>query len=731
MSDYPIGSVGGVPVANAFSWGPTSGVTPTMTELDVPPEGVQALTDGPPRPVTLVMGTRESKFENVFVLQAKPADAPYKGRVVVADWRWLWSRSWLTRTFNERRVVGVKRMEDPTSLVLSPLVDKFNYAPWSINGDKAWTAIDALRSVFETCLQPLATEMGFTPALLVSDKLLATLEQLPIENLSIDAPGDEAFDTIMRYLPAAACYVTATGDVQVYSMADGGDRELADQIGPPVLGQGRIGRSSLARLRPSYVDVRFSRRLEVRFNYAEPRPGTTTDVTKETDTRTLFCVMPVVDFVLPPYVQDTWITVEEGLALWGPAPFKSKSRPITTADLREAMVPFLDLAGALQQSGLSDPDVNWPARVESALANYRQTFRLPRRWMDRVLSWDTSRVGTIDFTTGTRGTSAVYTDVAYLFSMRSLFQEAAVDGKDLSYATMVVGYPADDLIASVKTRTPALLQVVDHDQGIFKIAFHADRDSVHTIAIPSQLEQVGDNTAPGHFSRRCGPCGDPALAEQRGFSFQSLYAGAAPTALCAQHKVAVILTLQPAPGIAVQRAGSLLEDAAFTTIRVLPNHVPPFAGREACYGPPMRIHVGPGVEWAKIAWSDDAADDIEGAFGIGSPPNAAKLDALTTNLAPGGAQASQGASLNNIARAVAARVWMTLADRVTGSIASRMDVGLVPAGWVPAVTHSVAQNGSMWSAVQFPDRGKEINFMHFLDTTTQRIIRKTVLQGNS
>lgn len=729
---YPVGSIDGHPIANAFAWEDRPGTRPFVAEVDVADQSADALLQGPPKPVTLLCGTREAKFDAVYVLAQRPSDRPGKACVELQDRRWLWEYSWITRGYNVRRAVGVQRMEDPDNILLSAVLPEFQYQPWSLKTDQSqWTAIEVLKDVLQTLAAEEGKFSGSTFSITLDPKLEAHVTSTPIENLEMDCDGAGAIETVLRYLPGVTLRVTSSGDVYVYSMLDGRDEQLAKKLPPPLMGPPIPLTPSLARKRPSKIIVRFSFECEVRFNFTDADGQTTAG---DSDLRVLDNVAPVTDFSLLlasstiTVCQDTWLPFGTLLAAWGPAPFKKGARKLTKLDIRRCMVPFMSLLAALQQSGLAQPDTNWPSRCGAINEHFRQTFRLPRRWLDKCLWWMPSRVGTIDPTTATRGVGTVLTDFSYLSSTRSLFMDA-LSGKDLSYATIVIGYPQSGLLKDAGSRPPGVMSVIDQDQGVFRVDFRADASRMHEQSLPSKLEIEGENTQPGRFPKSCGPCGDPKKQAERGFSFTSLIEGAAPTVLSAQHKLAVIVTMMPAPGVGRgPKPGD--KDRSFYEIEVKPTDLPSFPGAAHCLGPPMTIHVGPGIETARVAWTDEHAADIDAIFGIEQATgniteniiNAGPASFPVINDPTHPVRGGVGASLPLIARAVAQRAYAVLADRTIGAHTTQLDETIEPVGWSSGVRHEVTQRGELLTTIRFPEQRRQFALLAFMDTQTQRFI---------
>lgn len=731
----PVDLLGSSPIM----WEERAGVhAPTWT-FDVREEDVEKLVTGKPQHVRLVVeqdypaGT-QMEVRGLTCISRAPGLDPYVARVVVTDRRFVWPYIHIgPRRYNVRRRVGNKRLRQAVGTPeTDPLVDDIAYHPASLNGKKRWLAGDILIDLLRYII---SREGEFGKSTLGTFEIKCDVEQVPIENLEIDDPADRAIARVLAYLPGVELKINDKGTIVLFSRADGSEQEVVDATKErEIVGGGRVELIDNAAIRPEYVDVLFSREIELRLDYDE-------DPTRTWDTyRTLENVVDIPDYTLRVGDRDlpmgTYITIHEALDAWnagGGLPYLGE---LTLPKIRQAMVPYLDLWAGARLSGMRVPTADWTARLGCVQRNFRQQFRINRRVMDAIASIHSYRVATIDPETGARAPAVVFSDFSYLGSQRSMYVEAAGD-IDLSYAMNVARYPASGTIGSDAIPSPAIVGIVDSDQGIIRLDYLTDTVRLYDVVLPSQIELEGDDTAPGTPASTPGPSEDPN-DRKRPITFDCLaQSGAArlPT-LTSRYKAAIILTVLPAyPN----------NEAQLHRVRIFPEDVrdllPAYAakGLSKCAGPPMQVRVQASIETARVAWADEASYLIEQALGISdsqpgvdAPPfDLQRLTALTIN---GGSQAearNRAGSLTNIALAHAAAVYAAYADHYEGGRTVPMNTNLPLTGWMSGVQHILQPDGSTLTRLSFPGRRQELSMFSYLDAHTRRLVMRLANPGRT
>ena len=197
-----------------------------------------------------------------------------------------------------------------------------------------------------------------------------------------------------------------------------------------------------------------------------------------------------------------------------------------------------------------------------------------------------------------------------------------------------------------------------------------------------------------------------------------------PPRLSEEHKIATILSLIPAaPNDSRQLYPVIVYPADVADL--LPTEMA--ESLISAEGPQMEIRVGHNVERARVAWKDDRYRDIEALFGVGGAKDQVpRIGDLIVNLDSEGAARSNAASINAIARAVAARAYARYADRYMGSAATHMKPGVEPRGWATEATYSMSPRGEMTTSLSFAEEQEALDFLSILDPQSRSVILREV-----
>lgn len=714
---YPVAKLGGRLLAGSapVRWTFTDGVQPSMAVFELSRPDVETLLRGGMAPVTLEIsggaGMSTEKVDFLYVISAAPADDPNLGRVLVADRRWWWKYRHVLRRYNMRRRVGFRRVGDPSTPELQPVAEDVWYAPWSTkDGDGAtpWTAREVVEDILDAVLDKEQESCGYRASLDVDEQVL-NLHDLPIENLEIDDTGDQAVARALRYMPEMTVAVDPTGTVRVYSRVSGSETSVVTSTLPEIVGGGHIERIDLPRLRPRAVKVLFSREIEVRFNFEELESRSSSQA-RDKDDRFLDNVLPVPDFELSDWCQGTWIPIADAMTAWGSVP--KLGRVLDFDFVRQAMVPFCDFWAMAQQYVEGDPDADWMGRLAAVQQHYRQTYRINRRWRDRIHSISAYRVAVIDPESGMRAPAVAYSDYCQMGTMRSILAEGAQGG----YALNVEGSPAskDDEITDEMKPAPARVSVVDSDQGIIRLDFLTDVLHLTDRTLPGMIDH-----APTTDLKRArdGPIGWDSLPDNN--------PATVPT-LKTPYRMAVIVTVTPgAPNGAEQL------HAIDVTPQDVSGLIPPGArsGLSDCRGPIMEVRVSPTPETtAKVAWMDSYREAIEKVMGVralSKDETMPDLDPITTNAG------DDLAPLDAIARAMAAAIYASLSDRPQGSRTVPLQSHVKLGGWLGSISWEVTTKGEVLMQLRMREGGPSIDMFALMPTSVRAMILRLAQPGGN
>jgi hypothetical protein len=175
-------------------------------------------------------------------------------------------------------------------------------------------------------------------------------------------------------------------------------------------------------------------------------------------------------------------------------------------------------------------------------------------------------------------------------------------------------------------------------------------------------------------------------------------------------------------------------DAQFTRLVRRPEDIREYLsgrasdGLSAANGPIMEVRVGPGVEVARVAWSDAKGSIIEQAFGInGGAEDGVDLNSMTVNMG----DSASGASLDAIADAVAAKVYSDFSDRSQGAKTVSMRRMDRVSGWIDSIEHSVNSDGEAETSVTLNGRAPKLSMTSFLPDSVRRMIFRLADSGRN
>jgi len=735
--------IGGKPVlaTSGVAWELTQGVAPHIGRFEMPTSVVDELKERAGS-VTLEIsdGTHTVEIKKLYIIGDAPGPNPEIETIIVADRRYWWPYAHVLRRYNMRRHIGHRRLTDEKVLELQPVDPDVWYAPYSLPGgnkDAApWTARQAFTNVLFEVIDhgPDVGDAGD-----VDFQSLPELDSLPFENVEVDDNGKDALRRLLDYIPGLGITLKADGTVVAYSRVDGKENKPLAEEWEEYKNFGHLKAVSKALIRPEAIEVLFSREFEIRVDFEDL--GVTSSTTTARDDDEIFAqnVLPNPDFQLPgtDIPRGAWITLQRAYAAWNGAGggMPPSGTQITSKMIRQAMVPYNGFWAYYNQQGLKDPDNDWGARFAALQTHWRTTYRINRRFIDRTFGIYGYRLATINPESGTRAPAICYSDYCVIPGPRMNMQAKNLD--EFSYAMNFRGYPsggaANNGLVAVGDNTkpaPAVVQVIDKDQGIIHVDWKIDPLRTYEQIMPGFIQDPRDGAAlAGNKPANPGPMAD--LSDRNSnISFNSVFKGglASITEMSSGYKCILMLTAVPA---------SPNNDSQLQRVKVVPGDVKDLlpgaleGGLNDARGPVMEIRIGAGIETARVRWIDSRRDDIYQALGIGNDdaePSEANIDDLVINLDQGGGTADNAASLTAIARAAAASVYATFADRTEGSAAYRLRPELHPEGRTGSVSFGVTAQGLPHTLITIPEDFPPINFRSLLPASDRSIIDRLAVR---
>ena len=626
-----------------------------------------------------------------------------------------------------RRSGKVRRLGDKgTPRQTQNLAPDIEYAPWSlVGGTKVWQPEEILEQVMDR----VAGEDNW----LAKDRVLTgALELLDVENLEVTGPGDAAIAQVLAAVGGVvSVYVGANGKAVLFNRLSDKERGLVGAPARTGVGGITLLKDTPERVplitdaavwtvadrrmeRPSSVRVLFERAIELRLDFKDEAPVAASSTTRgaiETgpEPALLENVLQIPEDLSEDsgLVNTAWVTVQtyldflEGKTLSG-------LPDLTLEGLNEMW-----LSPALQH--YADPTVDpsglWARRIAPFRQHYRRTFRLKRPWIDRINNMVASRVAIQDQESHARAQSPVFQDYSEWVTWRHGSGPRNVnDGPDVDKIVQnrfagagealpgggfkIVGTPLP------LSPAPAVLRIIDADQGLVQVGFVFDyvgeavrytRSAIKGLNTPS--ESVADQ--------------NPLLQWGE---------------LRDNFELSTIVTVAPAsPNDNRRLHAELVTHEAASAI--LPGGALA-AAEEVANGPIYEVKVSKLP--ARFGWDDSKAPEVYKAFAIGTGDD-------DDPEGEEGAQDLLGVPINLdelqvYAKAVAASVYSGFRDRVVGGLTTGLVPGMEPEGTAQVVTHAATMgpNGGALTTVDLPEDVEKRDPMSLLPPDLRRLVDRFV-----
>lgn len=716
-------TLGGIPLAatSAIAWRFTAGAAPYTTSVSVhrsQADQLRALRGtGSRMEITDSRGVTTT-IDEVYVLHELPSDAPARRSFVIADRRWKWPYKLCVRDFNIPRKTGDRTAFGNVPAETRTYVDEYDYLAYSLRDDGTrWTAKQALEEVLEL-LEGTNYRVAGWP--------LATggeTGQLTLQNVALRDSGDAAVARLLSYIPGADLFVAPNGEVVVFDAADVdaveellGELPVATRAGERVVVVDRVA------IRPAHVVVHYQREVEVMLDFSDDYNTTSTpsdpnapyieNVVQTVDLETTISELdPETGLyeskTVPP---GTWVPMGEWLEAMD-AERPSNSAPWTFDTISAHWVTGLD--AVLGGTGADlDEEASIPARIGALRQHFRQTYRINRRYMQRVRSLVNARVALLDPVTGARAPSAVWGQACFVANDKGARLGRYVY-RNVDYLAPSIS-SGNPVVASYPS--PARVSILDGDLGILRVQWLAPPAGTVDSIIPSML--VGDAGSPLVLSRD--------LKDQDTLPFAcgaAVESAANGIYLDKTTQAKVLLTMIPA---------APNNEAQFHRIDVTAEQVAELFRTEFRIqngtGPTYEVFVPPGELTARFAWYEDNACEstVQALFGLTG-------GGIAGNELPGFVLANEGAEggqqdrhLTAHSRAFAAEILAAFADAAQGShatVATETPVELV--GNMAGATVRIAQapSGRIDILRTFPGSQRPVSrFAMLPDATRQQVL---------
>lgn len=625
--------------------------------------------------------------QNLDILAIEPTDHTDFKFVRVADGRWRWARKFITRQYNvPRRTGDYKRLaQEGVPVQVQQVIAEVTYAKWSLfprdNPQNPWDA----RHMVEDLLDWVTNGKWINT--------VRTKRGTVVVGARFFEDGATAITNALKFLPGTNVTLNEAGTAVIYDEIDGSEGRLL-QRGPVYRGPSLAALVDLKRQRPVRVNVLFDRELELRF---DSEAETSLTAAFQTESRIVENVAPIPDVSLTisgnALATGTWARFADLFGAW-PQPAAGPKLSHLVVQNAWLWPGFLDTYA--RPPGAAQADQGWTNRIAAVKSHYRQTYRITKRWADRIKALHPYRVAILDPVRGTRGKACVFTNYAVIPTTMGWVQ-AASQG-DSSAMWNVYGYSA--FLSGAQQAAPAQITIEDPDQMIFRIEYKLDRDGETAKILPSAVVGVdGTTSSLPSYDMRKGQQG-------KGEGFQTAYGK-----LVTNHNLIVILTVEP---------GAPNDERICHSEQVGPSDVKNVLGVDvgACNGPEWTIHVSDRYLKARTEWVDTYANNgaIDDAFGLvgrapGTEPKPDKFFAPTN-----------AREVRDVAIAAAAALYSTILDHGQGQHAIRFDGTIGPTGRATNVEHVLRPNGGTRTTITLPRIVHGIDILSLIPEELQRRI---------
>ena len=647
----------------------------------------------------------KTTVRDLYILHTIPGDGPKRTWFVVADRRWRWPYKLIARDYNVTKRSGNRTIDKDTVPVEARVtVDEYTYKPYSLNGNNRWKPEDAVKDILELMEGKDASGSGVAKYNIDSFPLEsfggATGEdgQFTLQNVILRDQSDIALNRLLSYIPGATVYVDSEGVVQIF---DGTDLDAVDSYYaalPPNTWDGNKAEFiDRAKIRPKKVRVHYQREVEMVLEYEDDYVGSTSanpvhtdpfveNVCATTDPETTITEFDPevgaegasVDKTVPPgtYVNfKSWLTAMDDVKPTGS--LKWNFDTIQTFWIEG------DLEGRLTGTNLrgkeDGPDTsNVISSISSLRKHFRQTFRINRRFMERIRDIKAQRVALLDPVTGARGPAAVWGEYTIIPTKKGKMVASRANPDKAGTYYMATSLPQGEQSVTKKDPGPHALTIVDADQGIFRIdamaSPYGDIDSI----VPSHVVDIQNNvTVP---SRNLTDQDDKPMG-----CGMRLVHGVNECLLAPTTEYKFMVTI--VPGAPNNKNQFHVEEVEADSIKDLFRHE--FRIQDGV-GPELDVFISPAEATARFAWQKDdlARKTIGELLGLNSDdPNDA---GITEQELDGFLCVNQQVELYGHSRSVAAEMLAAYADNVQGSVST-----IVPPGWAQPDSGGMKLKGNM------------------------------------
>lgn len=779
-------TLGNIPLAGnqPISWQFISGVQPYQTTVSVYYSQEINMRNNFGKPLDLIITNSSgvtTKIQNVYILRQVASDSPNRLSYLISDKRWRWPYKLVARDYNMIRKTGDRTTDfDQVPVETRLTFDKYDYRPYSLNGEAKWTAEDAVRdvmSIVEGLTDEEIAAQGRAPGNAAAQTANSwridsfplgrgakgksrEFGQFTLQNVQIRDAGDIAVARMLSYVPGASVYVNAEGIAVIYDSTDirAVERYFNDLPSITWDGESPIGVDYEA-IRPQKVQVYYQREIELLVSYRDDYgSGDLADPSR--DEPFIENVVPTVlpettisyydpetgertNTTVPP---GTWVNVRDWLdAMDDDKP--DGSLPWNFETIAEHWLHG-DLEAMLGARGLDlDSTANYAMAVQTLRQHFRQTFRINRRYMERIRSLRAVRAALLDPITGARAPAAVWGQACIIPTNKGRMAPRNADDAQFYYRN--VDYLDPSEVAGVKITStapgPTQVNIIDEELGVFRLDWITSPYGTIESFIPCNLvSNIATDSGSGKSKTKktTVPTRDLRHQEDRpmgeGMRVEN---GTNGIFLAPSLEYKVLLTIVSSGLNNLQQfhsrevQGAEVNDVFRTEF-----------GIDDGKGPTMQVFIPPNEVTARYAWETDneATQSVKEVLGIVEKTQT-KVPQNSTERKPGGGLVGGGnrsdqdlngfvlvnanRELADHAKSVAAEMLARYANGVEGAVATGVPLeGLKIVGNMNGAAINVAQapSGKVNAIHSFSGQQRPVSRFGFLPDSARAIILGTL-----
>lgn len=619
---------------------------------------------------------KKVSVKDVYIIEEMPSDSKNRVRIMLADMRWRWERMFVSRDYNIPKKSGNKtRLHGSVPIENKVTVDVYDFKVYSLDNQEKW--------VPKRIIEDIMTQVEPDGKWWISSMPYAEGEGgMVIQNVMIRDGAGAAIGRALSYMPGLEVYVDVSGSANFFDATTLKDtKEYRDKLPPPLRSGDWPVKVDRKKIRPGRVKVHYQREVECLFEFEDDWAGSTS-ANRQVGEPFLENVIPTVDpeteltrwhaelgiEVTDTVDAGTWVDAYKWLeAMDDDANKPPGSLPWTWETIKRHWFTG-DLEGHLTGSaergvGDIDPNGNIALRVQTLRQHFRQTFRINQKYMDRIRSLEAVRVTPFDPVTASRPYAPVWSQAVIVSTTKGLRVRTRKDPAKQHYYKQIDEVPGTGENVMQKSPVPARVQIIDRDQGIFRVDWLLDPYGMNKAIVPCHLVNFsGQKTAPSAALRDM-----DSVPIAVGLTDET---ATNVIFLADEFKLKALLTIVPA---------APNNKSQFHIEEVRPSDLDELLteqGAEAIKGgdgPDAEVYIPPGEVTARHAWGDNdeiAKDEVALMLGVDS-------DSKDAGLFPGQRELRGFTWVNGErdiephAKAVAVEALMPFADTYAGQVVTR------------------------------------------------------------